>query len=209
MFQKILLSLFIFLSCHYSAQATEFVIGDYYVEVEGELTKKKEITEFFSFYCPACFKQEAFMNELTLSLPADAVFKKNHVDGMPGRDIKIEHALTKALVTADILKVKEKMIPAIFNYIHISKANFNNDADIKNLFLINGIDKNKFDKAFSSFSVSAQSNKMKKKTKALRQQGFTSVPTLIINGKYKPVTDKIKTMDEYKMLILYLLNKTE
>ncbi|WP_057831655.1 thiol:disulfide interchange protein DsbA/DsbL [Colwellia sp. TT2012] len=207
MHRKILLSIFIFISFNYTSQAVEFTKGDYYIEIEGSLTEKKEITEFFSFYCPGCFKQESFMNELKLSLPASAEFKKNHVDGMPGRNIKIEQALTKALVTADILKVKEKIIPAIFKYIHISKAKFNNDKDIKNLFLINGVDGDKFDKTFNSFSVNIQSQKMQKKTEALRKQGFSSVPTLIINGKYKPVTDKIKSMDEYKKLITYLLNK--
>jgi len=207
MYRKILLSIFVFLSFNFASQAVEFTKGDYYIEIEGKLTKKKEITEFFSFYCPACFKQEPFMNELKSSLPAGAKFKKIHVDGMPGRDIKIEQSLTKALVTADILKVKAKIIPAIFKYIHISKSKFSNDKDIKNLFLNLGIAEEKFDKAFKSFSVSAQSKKMQKKTKALRQQGFTSVPTLIINGKYKPVTNKIKSMDEYKKLIIYLLNK--
>ena len=199
--------MFVFLSFSSACQAVEFTEGDYYVEVEGNSTKNKEVTEFFSFYCPACFKQESFMHELKLALPANAAFKKNHVDGMPGRDIKIEKSLTKALITADVLKVKEKVIPAIFNYIHINKAKFDNDKDIKNLFLINEVDGDDFDKVFNSFSVNMQAKKMEKKTSALRKQGFSSVPTLIINGKYKPVTDKIKNMDEYKKLVIYLLNK--
>ncbi len=74
--------------------------------------------------------------------------------------------------------------------------------------MINGVEGDKFDKAFTSFSVNTQSKKMQNKTKALRQQGFSGVPTLIINGKYKPVTDEIKSMDEYRKLISYLLNKT-
>lgn len=207
MYRNILLSIIVFLSFNDTSQAVEFAKGDYYIEIEGNLTKKKEITEFFSFYCVACFKQESFMNELKSALPANAEFKRNHVAGMPRKDIKIEQALTKALITSDILKVKEKIIPAIFKYIHINKAKFSNNNDIKNLFLINGVEGESFDKVFNSFSVNIQSKKMEKKTKALRKQGFSGVPTLIINGKYKPVTDKIKSMDEYKKLITYLLNK--
>ncbi len=208
MYQKFLLSIFIILSFSTVVKASEFTKDDYYIEIEGDITKNKEITEFFSFYCRHCFKQEPLMNELIAFLPADASFKKNHVDNMPGQNIKIEQALTKALITADILKVKNKIVPAIFKYIHTDKAKFDNEKDIKNLFLINGVDSNKFDKTFASFHVKNQFNKMQKKTKVLRQQGIGSVPTLIINGKYKPVTDNIKSMDEYKKLIIYLLNKT-
>jgi thiol:disulfide interchange protein DsbA len=207
MYRKIFLSMLVFLAFSYTTQATEFTQGDYYIEVNDHITKTKEITEFFSFYCPACFKQEPFMNELKLALPSGAVFKKNHVDGMPGRDLNIEQALTKALITADILKVKAKITPAIFKYIHTNKATFSNTNDIKNLFLINGVNADQFDKVFSSFNVNIQSKKMQKKTEALRKKGFSSVPTLIINGKYKPVTDKLKTMDEYKKLIIFLINK--
>ena len=208
MYRKFLLSIFIILSFNSTIRAAEFTKGDYYIEIEGSVTKSKEITEFFSFYCPHCFKQEPLMEELIAFLPSDATFKKNHVDNMPGKNIKIEQALTKALITADILNVKEKIVPAIFKHIHTDKAKFDKEKDIRNLFLINGVDGNIFDKTFSSFSVNAQFKKMQKKTNALRQQGIGSVPTLIINGKYKPVTDNIKNMDEYKKLITYLLNKT-
>jgi len=208
MYKQFLLSICIFLFINTDISAVEFTKGEYYLEIEGEITKNKEITEFFSFYCPHCFKQEPLMDELIAFLPADATFKKNHVDNMPGQNLKIEQALTKALITADILKVKEKIVPAIFKYIHTDKAKFDNEKDIKNIFLINGVDSNKFDKTFASFHVANQFKKMQKKTKSLRQQGIGAVPTLIINGKYKPITSNIKSMDEYKKLISYLLNKT-
>ncbi len=208
MYQKILLSVFIFLSFNIDINAVEFTEGDYYIEVKGEVTKNKEVTEFFSFYCPYCFKQEPLMAEIVAFLPADATFKKNHVDNMPGKNIKIEQALTKALITAEILKVKEKIVPAIFKYIHTDKAKFDNEKDIKNIFVINGVDSSRFDKTFASFHVANQFKKMQMKTQALRKQGIGSVPTIIINGKYKPITNNIKSMDEYKQLIMHLLNKT-
>jgi thiol:disulfide interchange protein DsbA len=191
-----------------TAHSAEFTEGEDYLKISGNLTEKKEITEFFSFYCPACLKQEPFMNDLKASIPDDAIFKKNHVDGMPGRNLNIEHLLTKALITAEYLKVESKLVPAIFNYIHLNKANFNNEKDVKNLFVVNGVDGEKFDKVFSSFSVNAQAKKMQRKTLNIRSLGFTGVPTLIVNGKYKPLTKNIKTMQEYKELVLFLLNKT-
>ena len=206
MHQKLIMVIVSLLFC-FTVDAQQFSEGDHYVKIEGEPSTSKEITEFFSFYCPACYRQEGFMNELKAALPDDAVFKKNHVDGMPGRKPDIENLLTKALITAEYLKVEEQLVPAIFNYIHVNKADFSNEKDIKNLFLVNDVNAEKFDKIFSSFSVNAKAKMMQKNTKEIRSQGFTGVPTLIINGKYKPETKNIKTMQEYKALVLFLLNK--
>jgi len=189
------------------ANAVEFTKDDYYIEIKGQLSKKQEIVEYFSFFCPHCFKQEPLMKALVEKLPSDVAFKKNHVDGMPGQTVAIERALSKALITAEVLHVKDKMVAAIFKYIHINRAKFDSVKDIKNVFLINGVESKAFDKVFESFSINTRFNKMQKNTVELRKQGITTVPTLIINGKYKPVTDKIKSMDEYIDLILFLLNK--
>ena len=51
-------------------------------------------------------------------------------------------------------------------------------------------------------------NTMRKNTTKLRKQGFGAVPTLIINGKYKPNTKGLKSMDEYLELVKFLLAKT-
>jgi len=192
-----------------TVQAAEFTEGDHYLKIKGEITEKKEISEFFSFYCPACFRQEAFMNDLKASLPKGAVFNKNHVNGMSGRKTDIENLLTKALITSEYLQVEEQLVPAIFNYIHLDKADFHNEQDIKNLFLVNGVEAKRFDKVFSSFSVNTRAKVMQKNTEDIRSQGFTGVPTLIVNGKYKPLTKNIKTMQEYKELVLFLLNKSK
>ena len=206
MFRK--LSYFALLSLTlFSAHAAQFNPGEDYLELDTAATKEKEITEYFSFYCPACFRQEPFMKELEAAIPESATFKKNHVDSMPGRNPQIERLLTKALVTATFLKAEDKMVPAIFNYIHVDNATIDNEKDIRNLFIVNGIEPKSFDKTFSSFAVNTQAKKMEKNTAFVRSQGFTGVPTLIINGKYKPLTNNIKTMKEYQELVLFLLNK--
>jgi thiol:disulfide interchange protein DsbA len=188
-------------------QATEYKQGEDYIELKGSLTAQKEITEYFSFYCPACFGQEPFMNELKASLPIDAIFKKNHVDGMPGKDKEIEYSLTKALITAQHLGIDETIIPAIFNRLHIDHKGFNSDEDIKALFITKGVSEERFDKVFSSFSVNTQAKRMQRNTENIRRQGYSGVPTLVVNGKYKPLTDNVKSTEEYKELIHFLFNK--
>lgn len=190
------------------AQAAQFELGEHYVEVKGIQSNTPQVTEFFSFYCPHCYKSEPFMHKVKALLPNPNQFIKNHVDGMPGRKIEIEHLLTKALITADLLNVKETIVQSIFSYIHQGKADFSELKDIKNLFLLKGVDSQEFDKTFGSFNVNMAANTMRNKTDLLRKQGFTKVPTLIINGKYKPNTESLKSMDEYLKLIAFLLTKT-
>jgi thiol:disulfide interchange protein DsbA len=194
----------------FTAQADDsrFKLGEHYVEVKGEQTSTPQVTEFFSFYCPHCYNSESFMHKVRDLLPEPAQFTKIHVDSMPGRNTDVEHMLTKALVTAKLLNIEDKMVQSIFTYIHKNKADFSTQKDIKNLFLLNGVNSEKFDKTFGSFKVNMEANTMRKKTEAIRKQGFGSVPTLIINGKYKPNTKGLKSMDEYLEIVKYLLAKT-
>jgi len=187
--------------------ATQFKLGEHYTEVKTTFKTEKSIIEFFSFYCPHCYKQEPIINNLIANLPSDIIFNKNHVDGMPGKNLEIEQALTKALITADILNVNQHITPAIFSYIHKNKANLNSIKDIKNIFLLQGVEEKYFDKTFNSFAVKTRFNKAQLKTAALRKQGVTTVPTVIINGKYKVETHKISNQTQYNALVTYLLNK--
>jgi protein dithiol oxidoreductase (disulfide-forming) len=208
MLRRCLASLFMLICATVTVQATEFTKGDYYIEIDAAATKERQVTEYFSFFCPHCFKQEPLMQELVTSLPPGTKFIKHHVDGMPRQKPEIEHALSKALASAESLKVEDKMVAAIFEYIHVKRQTFDSIADIRALFLANGVGADDFDKVFASFTVNTRFAQMQANTAALRRQGINGVPTLIINGRYKPVLDKINSNDEYKALIAFLLGKT-
>lgn len=187
--------------------ASNFKQGEHYFALDKEVSKVQQITEYFSFYCPACFRQEPFMNELKSKLPNKENFKKNHVTAMPGRNVESETMLSKALATARLLKIEEQINGAIFNYIHVNRANFDNVKDVKNLFLLQGIDSATFDKTFASFKVNMEAKRMAANTQKLRDKGYTSVPTIVINNNYIPNIRSIKSMQEYEDLVQYLLNK--
>lgn len=213
MYQKIVIALFTFLSLSCSdtqpeIPRTQFNNIEHYVEIKGRFTQGKEISEYFSFYCPHCFEFEPVFDELKGLFPDDVIFKKNHVDGMPGQNQAIEQALTKALITADILNIKAKIVSAIFKKIHIDRDKFDHADDVKNIFFSLGIDEAKFDEVYSSVTVETRLKEMQQQVENLRKQGIRGVPTLIVNGKYKPITNNLKSMAEYKNLISYLLNKT-
>jgi thiol:disulfide interchange protein DsbA len=205
----LLIVTFIFLSSAI-VSAADFVKGTHYNELSTPIHEQnnsvKEVREFFSFYCPGCYRQEPIFSALKAKIPDNIAFIKNHIDGMPGRETAIEMALSKAVLTAKLLKVEDKITAAIFNYIHVNKASFTHEKDIKNIFLLHDIDEQRFDKVFDSFSVKTGVKKMKKATETLRKQGISSVPTVIVNGKYQVETGSIKSKQEYIDLVLYLLD---
>ncbi|MBC3765874.1 thiol:disulfide interchange protein DsbA/DsbL [Neptunicella marina] len=199
LFATLLFSVFAF--------ATDFTEGDYYQVLTGPATNNKEVREYFSFYCPHCYAKEPLMNALKQKLAADVTFTKNHVTGMPRRNIEIENLLTKAAITAEKLDMVDEVIPVIFNYIHRSHADFSEAKDIHNLLVLAGVDTDKFDKTFNSDAVEKQMQHLNDNTQILRKQGYSSVPTVVINGKYKVETKKVKSVGEYIELVNYLLNK--
>lgn len=202
-----LTSLIIFAFSAFSAGAQTFTEGEHYDVVEGFDSSDNQIIEFFSFYCPACYAQEAFMKDLKATLPADTGFVRNPIQGMPGRDATIETLLAKAAIAANLLKVEDPIIDAIFRQIHQDRKNFSSVDELRTLFLAQGISAPAFDRAMNSFATKVQLKKMQQNTAKMRKQGHTAVPTLLINGQYKPNIRSLKSLDDYRQLITFLLNK--
>jgi len=192
-----------------SSSAANFIEGKHFKELAVPINNKKEVREFFSFYCPGCYRHEPVVAALKAKLPDDVRLIKHHIDGMPGRELVIEQGLSKALITATLLESEDKITAELFKFIHVNKATFTDDKDIKNIFLLQGIDGKRLDKVFNSFSVKTGLIKMNKTTEILRQQGLRSVPTVIVNGRYKVETGQLKSQQEYIDLVLYLLTLSE
>lgn len=192
----------------FSVLADPFVEGKHYSVVSGQQSDTPKITEYFSFYCPACFRQEPFMAKLGSMLPEGSALEKVHVTGMPGRDAKSEELLTQALVVASKLNLEKEVVQAIFNAIHLEREQHFQQADLVELFVKFGAEQKKVEKTLKSFAVKGQSKKMAKRVKAIREQGHSAVPTLVINDKFVPNIRSISSMQEYEALVKFLLDKT-
>jgi len=190
--------------------AAPYEEGKQYTQISDKPVTKVEIREYFSFYCPHCFKFEPLFAGVKKNLDPSVKFERNHVDFLRTAPTDIQQLLSKAIVIAQQLKVEEKIVSAIFNYIHVSKATFSSEKDIRNLFVVNGVDGAKFDSLMKSFTVNGKANIMKKNQDELaKKKVLKSVPTLIINGKYRINTqalDRNNFEKDYEMLITYLLS---
>ena len=206
---KKLVSLFALMLLPVFAFAANYTEGEHYTKVDEEITAKPEVREFFSFYCPHCFQFEPFMATLKTSIPEGVKFEMNHVDFLRAASPKVQQMLSQAVVVAHQMGLEKKVIGALFNYIHVQKAVFTSEKDIRNVFVLNGADGEKFDKLMNSFGVVSKAKAMKKQQEYfVKKRALTGVPTVIVNGKYRVDAkglDKSNFEQDYINLVNYLL----
>ncbi|WP_440877783.1 thiol:disulfide interchange protein DsbA/DsbL [Vibrio natriegens] len=196
---KKLFALFFMLMLSLSAQAAQFNEGEHYKVLDLEASNKPVVTEFFSFYCPHCNSFEPIIQQLKKQLPEGVKLQKNHVSFMGG---SMGPSMSKAFATMVALKVEDKMVPVMFNRIHNLRKAPRDDAELRQIFLDEGVDEKKFDSAFKGFAVDSMVRRMDKQ---FEDSGLTGVPAVIVNNKYLVQAQSIKTMDEYFALVNYLL----
>jgi len=186
-----------------SVNAADFKEGTNYEVIKQTATEKPEVLEFFSFYCPHCFKFEPLMKTLAQDLPADVTIKKNHVNFLGGA---MGAEITKAYAAADLLEVKEEVTSIIFDQIHTQRKAINDEDDILAIFVKAGVSEKEAKSALASFPVSGMASQMKRNTENFKVRG---VPTLIVNGKYKVNTGSVKSVKEFTELVTFLTKKTD
>ena len=205
---KKLFTLFVAAMMACTASCADYQEGKHYTKVNDEVRAKNEVREYYSFYCPHCYNFEPFFADVKKLLPADVAFERNHVDFLRGASKDIQFMLSKALVTAQQLKVEEKLVAAIFKYIHVQRAGFSSEKDIRNIFVLNGVDGAKFDKVFKGFATNSKAKLMQKNQDYFaNKRVLTGVPTVIVNGKYRiefKELEKNNEKQDFANLVKYL-----
>ena len=191
------------------ANAADYEAGKHYVKVQEIAVDSPEVREYFSFYCPHCYKYEPLIAEVKKALPQGVSLQKNHVDFLPGASRKMQQLLTKALIIAQEMDIAESQVDAIFKYIHVHRAVFTSIKDVRNVFILNGADGETFDTLLASDTVRIQAEEMRSNQDILATSGdLKSVPSVIVNGKYLVDThelDKENFVEDYNNLIKFLL----
>ncbi|NOH85161.1 thiol:disulfide interchange protein DsbA/DsbL [Vibrio sp. 03-59-1] len=198
---KKLLALAATLLLSLSAHAAQFSEGEHYKVLDLEASKKPVVNEFFSFYCPHCNSFEPIIEQLKTKLPEGVKLNKNHVSFMGG---PMGKSMSKAYSTMIALKVEDKMVPILFNRIHNMRKAPKDDAELRQIFLDEGIDAAKYDAAFNGFAVDSM---IRRSDKAFKDSGLTGVPAVIVNNRYLVEAQSIQSLDEYFELVNFLLKK--
>ncbi|NMP30556.1 thiol:disulfide interchange protein DsbA/DsbL [Thalassotalea sp. M1531] len=206
--KKVIASFLLAVLLPFAANAANYVEGKQYTKVSDQLSKKPEVREYFSFYCPHCLRFEPFFANVKKNLPEGVNFERNHVDFLRFTTPEIQFMVTKALATAQQLKVEDKIAAAIFNYIQVQRGAITEVKDLRNIFVLNGVDGAAFDKAFKSFAVNSKAKIMKKyQDNLVKKRALTGVPSVVVNGKYRINTDKLDRDNfeqDYINLVKYL-----
>ncbi|ELV8626219.1 thiol:disulfide interchange protein DsbA/DsbL [Vibrio cidicii] len=198
---KKLFAFFSLLMLSLTANAANFKQGEHYKVLDLEASKKPSVTEFFSFYCPHCHSFEPIIQQLKNQLPDGVKLQKNHVSFMGG---SMGLSMSKAYATMIALKIEDKMIPVMFNRIHNLRKAPKDDAELRQIFLDEGIDAKKFDAAFNGFAVDSM---VRRFDKQFQDSGLSGVPAVLVNNKYLVQAQGIKSVDEYIELVNFLLKK--
>jgi thiol:disulfide interchange protein DsbA len=188
-----------------AAPATPFVDNGKWVEGKNYFriepaqpkvttTDKIEVTEVFSYGCPACNAFHPIVNELAKGLPANAVMAYLPASFIPQENWPM---LQRAYFAAQALGVAEQgndaMYDAVWKSLALSAMNpagtglkpkdaLPTIADAAKVYAKFGADPKEFVAVANSFSVNT---KMKRADELVKAYGVTGTPTLVIDGKYR------------------------
>ncbi|CAL4325004.1 DsbA family protein [Buchnera aphidicola] len=178
--KKILIVLYtIFLS--FTVLASEYTNKKEYTIEKKNIYDVPEVMNFFSFFCPYCYKLEKIykIHHLLKNKIDQKIKKKNyHVNFLGGN---LGKTLTKAWIIAQKMKVEEKIMLPIFQGIQETNT-INNAASIKDIFLKEaGVNSDKYNKFWNSFTLKIL---IRKNNQDVKKAKLNYVPSMLINGKY-------------------------
>ena len=190
------------------AKKSEFKEGQHYFEIFPAMQTdavggKVEVVELLWLGCPHCFALEPTIKEYKKTLPDYIDFKQ-----VPAMLNPRWSADARTFYIAEILDPKgtKKLVDKVFNAIHVQKrARMAAPDVVKRFMLEQGITEDQFENAANSMVLSAKLNRARQVSADSQAQ---SVPTLIINGRYR--TSPYAAGDEKKMVeIVNMLTKKE
>jgi len=177
--------------------------GEHYTVLDEPATESPEVKEFFSYWCPHCYRFEPLVKKIKDKLGDDTKFTKVHVNFMRFTSQEIQEDATRAMMIARAVKQDEALNAAIFKSIHEQRKSITGIRDLKDIFVANGVEPAEFDKLASSFGVNSMMKKNNQQIDAYRKH-LSGVPNFIVNGKYQPTFTRDMTPDDMIDLIVTL-----
>ncbi len=200
-----------------TASAAQFKEGVHYrvVNPQGKV-EQPTVTEFFSFYCGGCYNMEArFLPTIVPALQERGLnFEQKHVNfARSEADHQTYDAVIRAFAAvqemgqAKLIKDPMFTIMGGKDHNHTGEQHgegINSLADVRAIFVENGVDGAKFDEVAQTPAVSQQVELWAKEQR-LYQVG--SIPAFVVNNKYLIELNQIESVGQLVDLMAYLANK--
>ncbi|RUO56866.1 thiol:disulfide interchange protein DsbA/DsbL [Pseudidiomarina homiensis] len=188
----------------FPAAAQQFEEGVHYEVIAEQGTEEPIITEYFSFFCGACYRFEPIAQAMAEKYPQ--AFEKSHVSfiNYKGQGMM----MNQAWALAQRLDKEKEISAAIFQRNFAQGNMIGSKEDFEAIFATNGVEKADFNKMINSFGVRGMANKMDREAS---NYGVNSTPTFIVNGKYKLIpqgfSESQNFADDFIAAAGYLLEK--
>jgi thiol:disulfide interchange protein DsbA len=160
---------------------------------------KIEVTEVFSYGCPACFQFHGVVDELAKSMPKGAVMTYTPASFRPDENWPL---LQRAYLTAQAFGVDKQSHDAFFDAVFKSgelgimdqqsgkpkaQSAWPTIDDVAKFYVKYGVKPDEFVATANSFTINT---KMKRADELIRAYEVDSTPTIVVNGKYRltPIT---------------------
>lgn len=160
---------------------------------------KIEVTEVFSYGCPACFQFHGIVDELAKSLPKGTVMTYTPASFRPDENWPL---LQRAYLTAQAFGVDKQSHDAVFDAVFKSgelgmmdqqtgkpkaKEAWPTIQDVAKFYAKYGVKPDEFVATANSFTINT---KMKRADELIKAYEVDSTPTIVVNGKYRltPIT---------------------
>ena len=174
----------------------------YEVLPEPVLTRdssKIEVVDLFWYGCGHCYSFKPRLESWQKTQLEDVYFV-----GIPAIWQTEMRLHAKAYYTAQALKIFDVMHNVIFEAMNLKKEKLQNEAEIANLFLANGVTLENFSKIFNSGTIAMAVDFAEKKQAQYRLRG---TPEIVVNGKYRISGRSAGSPSEMLKVATFLIDK--
>ena len=160
---------------------------------------KIEVVEFFSYACPHCKDANPMVLDWAAKLPKDVVFKR-----VPVSFNRTYTNLAKLFYTLESTGDLQRLDEEVFNAVHVQNIALMDESIAAEWLAKRGVDKKKFLETYRSQAVE---NKVKAAQAMSEAYGVEGVPSFAVNGRYRVLTERVRTLGDFVTLAGMLVDK--
>ena len=144
---------------------------------------KIEVAEFFWYGCPHCYDFEPALKRWDASKPADVRFVRVPVTWNKTVELHARLFYTEEVLGRNgVIKDPDAFREAVFQEYHRRGNRLLSETSIRRLFERFGVGPDDFERTWQSFEVD---QKLRVARDLERRYSIASVPTIVVNGKYR------------------------